>query len=136
LLCAAAIVGFIPWNVKRLHATFDSSKPAQQSLSAQLRVEDDLIALTRSHAIALRCGKVGVPYHTPIPLLALELHTSPSNVVPAEITRGTFVAPANDGVRAIYLLDRNDPTQNYAVPPGFRLTAEDRSWRVYRRCNA
>jgi len=39
LLCAAAIVGFIPWNVKRLHATFDSSKPAQQSLSAQLRVE-------------------------------------------------------------------------------------------------
>jgi hypothetical protein len=135
LLCAAAIVGFIPWNVKRLHATFDSSKPAQQSLSAQLRVEDDLIALTRSHAIALRCGKVGVPYHTPIPLLALELHTSPSNVVPAEITRGTFVAPANDGVRRIYRLDPNDPRQHYAVPPGFRLTAEDRSWRVYRRCN-
>jgi len=39
-------------------------------------------------------------------------------------------------VRRIYLLDRNDPTQNYAVPPGFTLTAANRSWRIYRRCNA
>jgi hypothetical protein len=133
-VCAVAIVVFVPWNVTRLHETFDSSNPAKQSLSAQLRVEDDLIALTHSHAITLRCGRVGVPYHTPIPLLALELHASPANILPAEIARGTFVAPANAAVRRIYLLDPNDPSRNYAVPPGFALSARNRSWRVYRRC--
>jgi hypothetical protein len=132
--CVVAIVAFVPWNVTRLHETFDSSNPAKQSLSAQLRVENDLIALTRSHAITRGCGKIGVPYHTPIPLLALELHTSPANVVPAEIARGTFVAPASDAVRRIYLLDPNDPAKNYAVPAGFTLRAQNRSWRVFRRC--
>jgi len=34
----------------------------------------------------------------------------------------------------IYLLDPNDPTKNYAVPAGFKLTAENRSWRVYELC--
>ena len=134
VICGVAIIAFLPWNVTRLHETFDSSNPAKQSLSAQLRVEDDLIALTHSHAIAARCGKVGVPYHTPIPLLALELHTSPANVVPAETASGTFVAAANDAVRRIYLLDPNDPDKNYTVPPGFTLSAQNRSWRVYKRC--
>ena len=132
--CAVAIVAFVPWNVTRLRETFDSPNPAKQSLSAQLRVENDLIALTASHAITPRCGKVGVPYHTPVPLLALELHTSPARIVPAEIARGTFVAAASPAVREIYLLDRNDPAKNYAVPAGFKLSAENRSWRVYERC--
>ncbi|MGD0197060.1 MAG: hypothetical protein ABSC56_04005 [Solirubrobacteraceae bacterium] len=134
IVCAIAIVAFVPWNVTRLRETFNSTNPKKQSLSAQLRVENDLIALTRDHAIALRCGKIGVPYHTPIPLLALELHTSPANIVPREIARGTFVAAASPAVREIYLLDLNDPAKNYAVPPGFRLSAENRSWRVYTRC--
>ena len=132
--CAIGIVAFIPWNATRLNETFNSSNPKKQSLSAQQRVENDLIALTKSHAIKLTCGKVGVPYHTPIPLLALELHTSPANVVPQEITRGTFVAAASPAVRQIYLLDPNDPTKNYAVPGGFSLRAHNRSWRVYERC--
>jgi hypothetical protein len=134
IVIVIAIIGFIPWNYSRLHQTFDSTNPAKQSLSAQLRVENDLIALTKRHAITLRCGKIGVPYHTPIPLLALELHTSPANIVTSEISRGTFVAAANDAVRRIYLLDVNDPATNTAVPSGFKRIASNRSWLVYQHC--
>jgi hypothetical protein len=134
VVCVIAIAAFIPWNVTRLHETFDSANPKKQSLSAQLRVENDLVALTKRHAITLRCGLIGVPYHTPIPLLALELHTSPAKIVTREIAHGTFLAPASRAVRQIYLLDPNDPAKNYAVPPGFRLSASNRSWLVYQRC--
>jgi hypothetical protein len=134
IVCVIAFAAFIPWNATRLHQTFDSRNPKKQSLSAQLRVENDLIALTKSHAVTLRCGDVGVPYHTPIPLLALELHTSPANIVTREIAHGTFIAAASSAVREIYLLDLNDPAKNYAVPPGFTRTAANRSWLVYEHC--
>jgi hypothetical protein len=134
IVCVVAIAAFIPWNATRLDQTFNSANPEKQSLSAQLKVEDDLIALMRRHAITLRCGAVGVPYHTPIPLLALELHTSPAEIVTREIAHGTFLAAASKAVREIYLLDRNDPGKNYAVPPHFRLSASNRSWLVYQRC--
>jgi hypothetical protein len=134
LVCVIAIAVFVPWNASRLHATFDSTNPKKQSLSAQLRVENDLIDLTKRHAITLRCGAIGVPYHTPIPLLALELHASPAKIVTREIAHGTFLAAASRAVRQIYLLDPNDPGKNYAVPAHFRLTASNRSWLVYQRC--
>jgi hypothetical protein len=129
-----AILAFVPWNVHRLSETFESTKPSQQGLHAQLRIQNDLVALVHSGAITLRCGKVGVPYHTPVPLLALRLHTSPANIVTASLTRGTFVQAANVAVRRTYLLDPNDPQNYSAVPAGFRLTASNRSWRVYQRC--
>ena len=131
---AIAIVVFIPWNVHRLHATFDGTQPKQQSLRAQLRIQNDLVALVASHAITLRCGPIGVPFHTPVPLLALRLHTSPANIVTREITRGTFVQAASTAVLRIYLLDPNDPSNTYSVPHGFSVTAANRSWRVYERC--
>jgi hypothetical protein len=134
VVCAIAIVAFIPWNATRLHQTFDSTNPAKQSLSAQLRIENDLVALTKRRAITTACGKIGVPYHTPIPLLALELHTSPANIVAREIARGTFIQAATHAVLRTYVLDLNDPSVTYPVPAGFRLTAANRSWRVYRRC--
>lgn len=132
--CVIAIVAFIPWNATRLNQTFNSTNPKKQSLSAQFRVENDLIALTKRHAINPRCGPIGVPYHTPIPLLALELHVSPGRIAAAEIARGTFVDVASPAVLATYLLDPNDPSKAYSVPPGFRLAAANRSWKVYRRC--
>jgi hypothetical protein len=134
VVCVIAIVAFIPWNATRLNQTFNSPNPKKQSLSAQLRVENDLVALTRRHAITLRCGAIGVPYHTPIPLLALELHASPARIVTKEIAHGSFLQAASRAVRLIYLLDPNDPPTNYPVPAHFRLTASNRSWRVYRRC--
>ncbi len=132
--CVVAIAAFIPWNATRLNQTFNSTNPKKQSLSAQSRIENDLIALTKRHAISTGCGLVGVPYHTPVPLLALELHTSPTDIRPAEIARGTFIAPANRAVLDTYVLDPNDPGRAYGVPAGFALTASNRSWHVYRHC--
>jgi hypothetical protein len=134
LVIAVAIVAFVPWNLHRLHQTFDSTTPREQGLHAQLRIQNDLVALVHSGAISLRCGKVGVPYHTPVPLLALRLHTSPANIVTGQIARGTFVQAANPAVLRTYLLDPNDPSRTYAPPAGFGLTASNRSWRVYQRC--
>ncbi|MGA2469457.1 MAG: hypothetical protein ABSG64_02050 [Solirubrobacteraceae bacterium] len=129
-----AIVAFAHWNEVRLTETFTSSDPAKQSLRAQLRIQNDLVALVDAHVITSRCGPIGVPYHTPIPLLALELHTSPANIVTREIARGTFVKAASDAVLRTYLLDPNDPSKYYGVPPHFTLTEANRSWRVYERC--
>ena len=134
VLCVIAIAAFIPWNATRINQTFNSTNPKKQSLSAQLRIANDLIALTKRRAITTRCGVVGVPYHTPVPLLALELHVSPARIVPAEIARGTFVDVASRAVLEAYLLDKNDPSKAYSVPRGFRLTASNRSWKVYERC--
>jgi hypothetical protein len=134
VVCVIAIAAFVPWNATRLNETFNSTNPKKQSLSAQYRIEQDLIALTRRGAIRAACGPVGVPYHTPVPLLALELHISPARIEPAEITRGTFVQTATRAVLTTYLLDPNDPSKAYSVPRGFRLTAANRSWRVYERC--
>jgi hypothetical protein len=134
VIAAAAIVVFVPWNVSRLHKTFASTRPKDQSLLLQQRIANDLIKLVDDRAVTLACGKIGVPYHTPIPLLALRLHTSPLNIVAHEISHGTFIAAANRGVLTAYLLDPADPAISYPVPAGFHLTASNRSWRVYQRC--
>ena len=129
-----AIVASLAWQIPRFNKTFASSAPADQSLSTQQRVQDDLIALTKEHAITLRCGRIGVPYNTPIPLLALELHASPARIVAAQITHGTILVAANRAVLREYSLDAANKAVLYAIPPAFRLAAQNRSWRVYSSC--
>ncbi len=120
-----------PAQYRALHGELDA-------LSRQQSIQRDLVALVHSGAISLRCGPVGVPNHRPIPLLALELKSSPANVVSAQartIARGTYVQPASGDVRKEYILDKHDPgTLTATVPPGFALAATNRSWLVYRRC--
>ncbi len=81
------------WQAPRYRKTFTSSKPADQSLSAQQRIAGDLRSLIANHR---PCLPISVPYATPIPLLALELHTSPANIAVAQIPKGTYLAPTND----------------------------------------
>ncbi len=130
-----AIVASIAWQVPRFNKTFSSSKPADQSLPAQQRIAGDLIALVTSHKITASCGPISVPYATPIPLLALYLHTSPARIVVASVSRGTYIVAASSAVYVQYRLDRNDPERHGGVPAGFRLTAANRSWREYSTCN-
>jgi hypothetical protein len=134
ILIVAAILASIPWQVPRFHKTFDSTLPADKSLSAQQQIQDDLVALVSSHAITAHCGPISVPYNTPVPLLALRLHTSPANIVVAEVRRGTYLAAASSAVYTQYQLDPHDPQRSGAVPPGFRLIAGNRSWRSYASC--
>jgi hypothetical protein len=130
-----AILASIAWQVPRFQKTFDSTRPADRSLGAQQRIADDLAALVGGHAIKLRCGPISVPYNTPIPLLALRLHTSPANIVVGEVPRGTYLAAATSAVYEQYQLDPHDRLQRTGpVPPGFRQVASNRSWRAYSSC--
>lgn len=128
---ALALLAYAPAGYRGLHHELDA-------LARQQSIQGDLVALVHSGAISLRCGPVGVPNHRPIPLLALELKTSPANVVSEQartIARGTYVQPASGEVKQDYILDPHDPGRlTAAVPPGFALTTSNRSWSVYQRC--
>jgi hypothetical protein len=135
IVIVAAILAAIAWQVPRFHKTFDSSHPADRSLGAQQRIQDDLLALVSSHAITPSCGPISVPYNTPIPLLALYLHTGPANIVVGGISHGTYLATTSSAVYTQYQLDPNDRlTRSAGIPPGFRLLAHNRSWRVFSSC--
>jgi hypothetical protein len=139
-LVAVGIVAFIPSQVHDLRGQLSS-------LSGQQTVIRDLSALVHNGAISAHCLPVGVPNHAPVPQLALELITSPANVVSgdsaafggrAAIVHGTYVQPADKLARS-YILDKNDPATlalTRPVPSGFTFAGGNRSWRVYRRCAA
>ncbi|HEY0517653.1 MAG TPA: hypothetical protein VGD00_11070, partial [Solirubrobacteraceae bacterium] len=106
-------------------------------LARQETIEIDLIKMVRNGAINLRCGPVGVPNHAPIPLLALYLKTSPANVQSAQVSplrSGVYVDPASAEVEREYVLDPRDPHRAVSVPPGFRESATNRSWLIFKRC--
>ena len=134
LVIAVAILASIAWQVPRFNKTFASSTPADRSLSAQQRIQDDLLALVDRHQVTLRCGAISVPYATPVPLLGLYLHASPTHIVVSTIARGTYLAAASRAVYVAYQLDPHDPRRSGGVPTGFRPTAHNRSWRVYSSC--
>ena len=131
ILLGLALLAQVPGQYRSADRELDN-------LAAQQVIQDDLVALVGSHALSPRCGPVGVPNHRPVPLLALRLRTSPNGVISAQVsqlTRGTYVAPANAAVTARYTLDPHDPRRlTAAVPPGFRLVSSNRSWDVYQRC--
>ncbi len=129
-----AIAASVAWQVPRFNKTFSSAKPADQSLSAQQRIGGDLIALVTSHRLTARCLPISVPYNTPVPLLALYLHTSPANIVARPISHGTYLAAADDAVYVQYQLDSHEHARTGGVPTGFRLIAANRSWREYSGC--
>jgi hypothetical protein len=131
-LVLALLVAYAPAQYHSAHGQLDE-------LARENRIEDDLLALVRSHAINLRCGPVGVPNHAPVPLLALYLETSPRSIVSLQsghIDSGVYVDPANKEVEEDYVLDSHDPVEPVSVPPGFTESATNRSWLVFQRCAA
>jgi hypothetical protein len=131
LIVALALVAYAPSQYRGAHNQL-------QTLARQQRIEGDLLAFVRSHAIALRCGPVGVPNHAPVPLLALYLKTSPANVISAQVKQisyGTYVDPASARVERDYVLDPRDPHLAVSVPPGFTESATGRSWLIFTRCS-
>jgi len=125
-----ALLATLPGQVRSAHREL-------AKLARQQTIQSDLTALVHSHAIALRCGPVGVPNHAPIPLLALYLKAPPSRVVSAEaapIGRGVYVDPASLEVQREYILDPRDPHSQVSIPPGFTEAATNSSWLIFRRC--
>ena len=132
-LVAIALILYIPAQYRTAHREMDK-------LARQQSIEGDLLALVKDKSINLGCGPVGVPNHAPIPLLALYLHTSPRNIINAqlpsgEITSGVYVDPASKEVEEKYVLDPKDPHVAVSVPPGFAESASNRSWLIFRHCN-
>jgi hypothetical protein len=108
-----------------------------EELARQQRIQNELLTLVRTGAIASRCEPIGVSNHAPIPLLALWLERPPSEMVNLQvqtIARGSYVDPANKEVQKDYILDPNDPHRPVAVPAGFTQTRANRSWRIFQRC--
>jgi hypothetical protein len=131
-VAALALIAFVPSQAHRLDHTFDA-------LARQQTDRDALLALVNRGTISMRCGPIGVPNHRPVPLLALYLHVRPGLVVDAQgrrrLTTGSYVDPANAGVRRDYTLDPHDPQLLTAsVPAGFALAGGNAAWRVYERC--
>jgi hypothetical protein len=108
------------------------------NLARQQRIQNELLALVKDGRISLRCGRVEVTNHAPIPLLALYLKTSPGRIVSAQseqIKKGTYVEPADAEVQKDYILDRQDPPpREVNPPPGFRASSTSRSWLVFESC--
>jgi hypothetical protein len=126
-----AFIAFIPSQYREV-------KSQLQTLNRQQRIEDDLLALVKNRQISLRCGRVEVTNHAPIPLLALYLKTSPAQIISAQsgqISRGTYVEPADAEVQKDYILDPQDPPpRDVNPPPGFRASSTSHSWLVFESC--
>jgi hypothetical protein len=76
------------------------------------------------------CRPISVPGVQAVPRLGRWLGLEPEDFLLFEegehSNRGTFLAPASAGAKVHY---------GAAKPPtGFRLVEENRSWRLYRRC--
>ncbi len=130
-LLAVAILAYAPSEYRTVHKELSN-------LARQEGIQDDLLALVSDHQINLECGRVGVPNHAPVPLLALYLKTSPANIVDGErdrpISKGVYVDPASKEVEEDYILDKNDPHIPVGVPAGFTASGGNRSWRIFSRC--
>jgi hypothetical protein len=129
-LVLVALLAYAPSQYRSAHRELDN-------LARQQSIQDDLLALVDTGAITLRCGRVGVPNHAPVPLLALYLRTSPGNIVNAQSKQllfGQYVDPASSEVEEDYVLDPRDPHRPVSVPPGFSEAHSNRSWLIFQRC--
>jgi hypothetical protein len=130
-VAALALIGSGPSQYK--HAHTELGKLARTHV-----IEDELVALVDDHAINLKCGRVAVPDHAPLPLLALYLKTSPANVVSLQsgnISAGLYVDPASKAVEEDYALNERDPIHAVGIPPGFAESRANASWIIFKRCS-
>jgi hypothetical protein len=126
---------FVVW----LPNQWDLDSRVDTDLANQARIESDLTDLVDAGAFEPLCGPVAVPNHRAVPRLAFGLDVKPTRIVSSSEegvpSRGYFVAPASSFVIHNFILDPGDPTRfSPNGPPGFRLAAQNESWKVYRRC--
>jgi hypothetical protein len=84
-----------------------------------------------------RCGgRMYVPNHRVVPLLAYWLDRPPASFVPAEQEprRGLLLSPATAVVAANFILDPGEPRLDLVPPVGFTRVAANGSWTLHARC--
>jgi hypothetical protein len=134
-LAAVIVATSALWQAPRYRKTFVSSRPADQSLDSQQRIANDLTKLVTQRKLTTACLPISVPYATPIPLLALRLHTSPTNIRIGQITHGTYLSAATAAVYREYRLDPHETHRHGGTPSGFRQVARNRSWTTSSSCH-
>jgi len=135
LVVLAAIVAFTPQQVNRL-------RNLRTDIANRDRVQADLHSLVKTGAAERAfdtCGRVFVPNHRPVPMLAYWTGRQPKEIVSAQLERpgpkGLFVAPATPQVAKLSILDPRDLSAPATRPPGYRLIVRNRSWILYGGCN-
>lgn len=122
----------------------DLLETVDRDLANQSLVENDLEALVDDGAFEPLtdpdCLPISVPNHRATPRLAFWLDIRPSRVVSIAAAEkqpeaGYFLAPARPFTLHNFILDPGQPGRAVTrPPPGFRPVAENRSWKLYRRC--
>ena len=120
-------------------------KTVDRDLSNQGLVERDLKALVDDGSFDAAtadppCLPVSVPNHRAVPRLAFWLDLEPAEVVSiatqSQPESGLFLAPAREFTLHNFILDPGEPGRaTTKPPPGFELTSENRSWKVYSSCD-
>jgi hypothetical protein len=134
LVVLAAILVFTPQQVNRLRAL-------RTDIANRDRVQADMHSLVKTETAerALdRCGRLFVPNHRPVPMLAYWTGRQPADIVSAQLQRptvnGLFIAPASPTVAKLSILDPRDLSAPATRPPGYRLVVRNRSWILYAGC--
>jgi hypothetical protein len=122
LALAAIAVFFVLQQVDRLSSL-------RTDIRARAQVQSDL------HALAFApCRPLYVPDHRLVPLLAYWHNLRPQQILARSpvTSSGQLVLPANARVQRLSILDPHEPRPRaLTAPPGWRLRASNRSWRVY-----
>jgi hypothetical protein len=136
---ALLLIAFVPAQAGRLD-------DLQGSIADQERIQDDLHELSDSERFEPGCAPVSVPNTRPVPMLALWLDRSPSDILPAvraddgDLTpvdprEGYLVEPTSAEVEEDFELDPNDPGKRTGpIPAGFEPVEENRSWELLAAC--
>lgn len=128
VLTALALVAFAPKQIDRIGSLRDS-------MQLQQRIVHDLRAIADTPAVRRPCGRLTVPTHRPIPLLALYADLRPNAIaLPSTAPReATLLLPADRRVERNFVLDPNDPAARERSWTGYPA-GRNRSWVVLRRC--
>jgi Dolichyl-phosphate-mannose-protein mannosyltransferase len=142
-LAATVALMFVIWTPNQ----YDLLHRVDVDLTNQGEIEADLNDLADSGAFVglappgtrVPCLPISVPNHRAVPRLAFDLDLRPTQIVSSsqqrQPRRGYFLDPAGPFIVRNFVLDPNDPARLATpVPPGFRPTARNESWLLYRRC--
>lgn len=134
-----AILAFVPSQVGRLDSL-------RTDIGNRARVQADLHALVhepRVQSLLRRCGRVFVPNHGQVPLLALWADRRPAQIASAELDRpsatGLYFGPATAQAAKLSILDPRDPRRYPPLAPGqgpprYRAVARNGSWVLFASC--
>jgi hypothetical protein len=132
-LAALALLLSIPSTHDAIHAS-DGFLAQRQGVYAELHT---LVRSPAGRRAIGACGRVVVPEHRPVPLVAYWLGRKPSAIGqdPTKLgANSAYFAFANAAVAQTLSLDPTDPIPPTTRPAGFHTAARTANWRLFVNC--